>query len=329
LITTHATSISAEDILKAAGWRLDGTSSTFHNNALPLITIGIISYNRCEPLRLTLRVLHEVCYPQCEIILVDNGSTDGTERMVLKEFPNVKFIRLERNTGTAGRNSFLKIAHGKYIFCYDDDTVPATPETIVRMVEFMERHPDVAVLCGNYYQPLTGLEETAGWEKFAQRSSEKGIEGIFLVEGGVCFRTKVLKEVGYYDEMNMWGAEGSDLSFELLKKGYPVHVNRSFTTLHFKHWGGRGKHRDTNWKTQNMICMLAKHFPLWAFIPLSLGYVLRRIIGIIIRPQTAVGVLKGVVKGFVRSGEFLKRNPKLTLKQMVFLKRWYIMLYRW
>ncbi|MES2766814.1 MAG: glycosyltransferase [Bacteroidota bacterium] len=320
-----------EGILKEYGWdTFKSPLHTFKNNDdLPFITLGILHHNRREALKITLNVLKEIQYPDFEIIVVDNASTDGTAEMMKNEFPSVQFIRLLKNTGTAGRNEFLKRARGKYIFCYDDDTVPASPDTVVKMVEFMEENPEIAALCGNYFQPLTGIEETAGWEKFAQKKSVKGSEGIFLVEGGVCFRNSVLKETGYYDEENLWGAEGSDLSFEFLKKGHLIHLNRDFTTLHFKFYAGRPPNRDTNWKTQNMIRLLAKHFPVWAFIPLSFGYVVRRIVGIAIRPKTAIGVLKGIVKGFSGAGKFLKRMPKLTLKQMLFLKRWYLMLYRW
>lgn len=315
--------------LKEQGWTFSGQKPAFKNDLLPFITLGVISHNRRESLRLTLRVLKEIHYPEFEVIVVDNGSTDGTEEMVVKEFPSVNFVKLLKNTGTAGRNEFLKRARGKYIFCYDDDTVPATPETVLKTVEFLEENPDIAALSGNYFQPLTGIEETVGWEMFAQRKSLKGLEGLFIVEGGVCFRASVLKDTGYYDEENLWGAEGADLSFEFLKRGRLIHLNRNFTTLHFKHWAGRPKNRDTHWKTQNIIFLLAKHFPVWAFIPLSFGYVLRRLIGIAIRPKTAVGVFKGILKGISGAGRFLKRKPKLTLRQMLFLKRWYLMLYRW
>lgn len=323
---------TSEALLKEYGWNLSAgpPPDAFKNDvSWPPVTVGIISYNRCEALRLTLRVLKEARYPDMEIIVVDNGSADGTVAMIRQDFTSVRLIELRENTGTAARNIFLKGARGKYIFCYDDDSVPATPGTIGDMVRFMEEHPDVAALCGNCYQPHTGIEETSGWETFSQRSTEKGFEGIFLLEGGVCLRAEFLKETGYYDEANLWGAEGCDLSLEFLKKGQLVHLNRNFTTLHFKHWAGRPPGRDTHWKTQNMIFMLAKHFPVWAFIPLSVGYVLRRMIGIAIRPKTAVGVVKGVLKGFSGAGEFLKRKPKLTIRQMLFLKRWYLMLYRW
>jgi glycosyltransferase involved in cell wall biosynthesis len=327
---TEISANSAEQFLKANGWTLSGEKLALKNNGnLPFITIGVISYNRRDALRLTLRVLHEIHYPDFEIILVDNGSTDGTEEMVKTEFPEVNLVKLLKNTGTAGRNEFLKRARGKYIFCYDDDTVPATPDTVLKTVEFLEKNPEIPALSGNYFQPLTGIEETVGWELFTQKKTGRGLEGFFIVEGGVVFRTEFLKEAGYYDDVNLWGAEGCDLSFSFFKNGHLPVLNRDFTTLHFKHWAGRPKNRDTHWKTQNMIFMLAKHFPLWAFLPLSLGYVLRRFIGIAIRPRTAVGVFKGILKGYSGAGEFLKRGPKLTLRQMLFLKRWYLMLYRW
>lgn len=318
-----------EEFLKTIGWHFGEVIGDLRQNNVPLVTIGIISFNRCTALRFTLKALLAVAYPNIEIIVVDNASSDGTDTMVAEEFPAINFLKLSENTGTSARNIFLKKARGSYIFCYDDDSIPAAPDTISKIIGYMENNPDIAALSTNCYQPRTGIEETVGWEMFSRKIAGNVYEGVYILEGGVCFRTSALAQAGYYDEENLWGAEGTDLALQFLKNGQRMVLHRDFTTLHFKHWAGRPKNRDTHWKTQNMIFMLAKHFPLWAFLPLSFGYVLRRFVGIAIRPKTAVGVFKGILKGYSGAGEFIKRDGKLTLRQMHFLKRWYLMLYRW
>jgi len=103
----------------------------------PLVTVGILSYNRKKELKRTLLAL----------IVVDNASEDGSYEMVRKEFPYVKLFRTKDNIGIAGRNVFLFNARGKYIIQFDDDSMPSDSLSISKIVKFLERRPDVDVLC--------------------------------------------------------------------------------------------------------------------------------------------------------------------------------------
>ncbi|RJP62305.1 MAG: glycosyltransferase, partial [Ignavibacteriales bacterium] len=71
-------------------------------NNRPLVTVNILSYNRKDELRNTLKKVYEQDYKNIEIIVVDNASSDGTHEMVKSEFPEVKLIQLEKNIGIAG-----------------------------------------------------------------------------------------------------------------------------------------------------------------------------------------------------------------------------------
>src|SRR4051794_38887941 len=74
-------------------------------DTLPMISIGILTYNRKDELRRTLDVLHRaVIYPKYEIIVIDNGSSDGTCQMVKSEFPLVRLHEVGENLGVASRN---------------------------------------------------------------------------------------------------------------------------------------------------------------------------------------------------------------------------------
>ena len=137
------------------------------NPDLPLVTIGILSFNRREDLRRTLDVItHAIQYPKYEVLVVDNGSSDGSVEMLRSEYPEVRLHEVGENLGISSRNIQAKLAHGKYLFSFDDDSFPGTPATILRIVNRMETQKEIAALNGMCYRPLTGIDETESkeWE---------------------------------------------------------------------------------------------------------------------------------------------------------------------
>jgi GT2 family glycosyltransferase len=87
-----------------------------------LASIIIVTYNHKKYLNLCIQSIHLQDYP-CEIILVDNGSNDGTPDFVENFFPDVKVIR-NKNTGYgAGNNLGVSHSEGKYIVLLNPDTI--------------------------------------------------------------------------------------------------------------------------------------------------------------------------------------------------------------
>lgn len=96
----------------------------------PLVSVCITTFNRKELLPLTVRSVLEQTYKNIEVIIVDDHSTDGTQKLIeddiLKYDDRVRYIRHDINKGLAfGRNSAICNAKGKYFtFCDDDDRWP-------------------------------------------------------------------------------------------------------------------------------------------------------------------------------------------------------------
>lgn len=103
----------------------------------------VVTYNRCELLNKTLTALEKQDYPVTKILVIDNASTDGTEKM-LQERKNTARItvhRLRNNTGGAGGFYFgMDVAFDENVDAFwlmDDDTVPR-PEALGKLVSAME-----------------------------------------------------------------------------------------------------------------------------------------------------------------------------------------------
>ncbi len=299
-------------------------------DSLPLVTLGILSYNRRNELRATLDVLTKgVEYSNKEIIVVDNGSDDGTIQMVAAEFPNIRMISLPANKGTSSRNYILNHAKGEYIFLFDDDSFPATPFLLSRAVSYLESHQDISVLNMSVYQHLTNVGESDEWEYFSFNTIEdKVFEGVFFVEGGVCIRTNDISSCRF-DDGDMWGAEGMDISLQLFKQSKRMVLDPSLQVLHVKARIGHPRVTDAFHKSSSVIKMLFKHFPLAIAWILVIFYCCRRLIGAVVRPETVKYYFQGVVDGLRNRRLYTDYSPKFQGKSLLRLGKWYLFIYRW
>lgn len=107
----------------------------------PTVTIVIVVYNRRDELREVLRrMLSESDYdPELvDVVVVDNGSSDGSPAMVRDEFPQVQLIARETNAGAPAWNDGFAVARGDYVLILDDDCY-LPPDGLRRAVEAAER----------------------------------------------------------------------------------------------------------------------------------------------------------------------------------------------
>ena len=108
----------------------------------PTVTIVFLVYNRREELRTSLRMmLEESEYDPAlvDVIVVDNASTDGSGEMVKRDFPQVKLIRREVNSGVSGWNDGFAAATGDVVLVLDDDCY-LPPDGLTRAIEAMREY---------------------------------------------------------------------------------------------------------------------------------------------------------------------------------------------
>jgi GT2 family glycosyltransferase len=112
----------------------------------PKVSVVVTSCNRAAQLRRCLEALeHSEARGQMEIIVADNGSTDGSAQLE-DDFPQARFIRIPRNFGlTKAMNLGLRGAQGEYIFFLHEDT-EVSPETVRDLAARLDTDAEVTAV---------------------------------------------------------------------------------------------------------------------------------------------------------------------------------------
>jgi len=181
----------------------------------------LISYDRREALLSTLARLNGVTpLPpgDWEVIVVDNASTDGSPDAVERTFPNVRLVRNERNIGMPARNRGFAMARGDFIINLDDDSYPAEPAAVLRMLQYMDEHPACAAVVARAVLP--------------DGTAEAPALPTVLLGCATCLRRSALLRVGGFCTDFLRQAEEYDLSFRIWAAGFTID---SFEAILFRH----------------------------------------------------------------------------------------------
>ena len=117
----------------------------------PLVSIVNVTWNGKEFLKKYLPSLNNLNYPNYEVIIVDNASSDGSVDFVKKEYPEFKIIENQTNLGTAqGSNVAIDKAKGKYIFWISND-MDLDRHIIDHLVVACESDPSIGICTVKMY----------------------------------------------------------------------------------------------------------------------------------------------------------------------------------
>ncbi len=122
----------------------------------PRVSIIIPTYNRSKLLRVALKSALAQTYPNIEIIVVDDGSTDDTAAVVAQYAGRVTYLKQANQDVAAARNTGIRAASGEYLTFLDDDDL-IMPTKIARQVQVLASRPEVGLVhCRFYYADEDG-----------------------------------------------------------------------------------------------------------------------------------------------------------------------------
>jgi GT2 family glycosyltransferase len=199
----------------------------------PLISFVILTRNRREQVARAIESVLRQEYPQKEVVVVDNGSTDGTVECLRERFPSVKVVALKKNLGVAaGKNSGIRAASGEYLVLLDDDCVLEGENAAAIVVNNLTADPECGAMALRIADPLTG--DT--WPYNPHRGGDRLVayECAQFCAGGVAFRRKMLDEVGLFWEPFFLCHEDIDLSLRIVRSGWKLMRRGDVVVLHPK-----------------------------------------------------------------------------------------------
>jgi glycosyltransferase involved in cell wall biosynthesis len=219
------------------------------------LSVVVATYNRRALLSRVVAEMAKQTLPreQWELMVVDDGSTDGTESVgaELAKGQGVRYIRQGNRGASAARNRGIREATGDVVVFTDDDCL-VPPEWLERLAEGYARHPEVVGVGGGIVPEPAALRASAVARYELQISTgvygagEREVLGAFECPAGgtnnMSYRREVLESVGGFDEgfpPRVWG-EDADLKWRITQRGgrllylpvFVVHV-RSYSVRSF------------------------------------------------------------------------------------------------
>jgi len=181
----------------------------------PYVVCSVLNWNNYEDTRECVESLLECEYPNLEILLVDNGSTDDSGRRIAAEFDAVTGLFLEENLGFGGgQNHGIRWAreHGAdYVMLVNNDTVFHEPGLFGELVETMDANPEIGMLTPQVYKPDT--EEchfrrgviyrevaTPDYEYPEVEDGTKLVDNDYVPFVAALIRSEVVEDVGLHPE---------------------------------------------------------------------------------------------------------------------------------
>lgn len=259
----------------------------------PKVSIIILNWNGKEDTIECLESLKQITYSNYEIILVDNGSTDGSVEVLKKQYPEIEIIENSQNLGYAeGNNVGIRKAIEKnvdYILLLNNDTI-VSPEFLEELVKVAEGNSKIGIvgpkIC--YYSNPNKIWAIGGkinlftgsignYGDGQDENKYKGIKVVDYVSGcALLFKSEVVKKVGLLDKEYFLYFEETDWNCRARKMGYISVINCNTQILH-KSGTSVKKIKDSNYYyfPRNTLLFLEKNGNWYHYLTFSPMFLMR------------------------------------------------------
>jgi len=233
----------------------------------PLVGIVIVNWNKKDLTGNCLKSLAMTDYNNYKIIIVDNGSTDGSIEHLKKINKKIEVIKLKRNYGyTEGTNIGWKYAIKKlnvdYVCAMDNDIITVQKKWLKLIINELEKSPKNGLGSGRHTFP-DGRLQTPFIESDMQDSNKhdtgkynfvKEVSG--FVGPGIVIKRDVIEKIGYYDENFFYGPNDLDYCHRAKKEGFKVIYVGTSHSVHIGSASGMSPLKDLIYRHQSEGMMI-------------------------------------------------------------------------
>jgi len=248
------------------------------NNSFSSVSVIIPNWNGAQHLPTCLDSLRRQTKQDVEVIVADNGSTDGSLDLLARHYPEVRVLSLGENRGFAGAcNAGMRVARGAFVVLLNNDT-EADEAWLEEVVAAFERHPEAGMVAskmllfdrrdtfhtaGDFYR-VDGLPGNRGvWQRDEGQYDDE--EYVFGACGGsAAYRRTMVEHVGLLDETFFYSCEDVDLAWRAQLIGWRcVYAPRAVVYHKLSATGGGAT--ASFYDGRNTIYVLIKDYPgdLW------------------------------------------------------------------
>lgn len=228
-------------------------------SSVPSVAIIIVNWNGLSVTDDCLRSLENLSYPNFKIILVDNGSTDGSVSYFQQQYPEVEMICLKTNTGfTGGNNAGMQKALNDefdYILLLNNDTIVEDRNFMSEMITECENNSEIGMACPTIYydEPENKvwyaggwLSLWRGWGHYHQIPSDKEPTETGYTTG-CCLLVKAdaINDIGLLKEAYFLSVEDVEWSMRARKNGWKTVYLPGTSIIHKDSLSSRSKGKGT------------------------------------------------------------------------------------
>jgi GT2 family glycosyltransferase len=254
------------------------------------VTIVILNLNGRHLLERCLPAVVSQDYGDYEVVILDNGSTDGSAAWVEKHFATVRLMRSERNLGFArGNNEAIRTSRSAYVALLNNDAEPA-PGWLSRLVHAMRSSPTVGMCASKMVRAddprimdacgITIDRAGIGWNRYSGEPEYldelEPYEVLGPCAGAALYRRAMLDQVGLFDEDYFIYYEDTDLAWRAQRAGWRCLYVPSARVVH-RHSSTvkEGSSLKGFLLGRNKVWTLVKNYPWpdWlVYLPIIVGY---------------------------------------------------------
>lgn len=283
------------------------------------VTVVIPNYNGIKYIKDCLESLYAQKEGTCafQVLVVDNGSTDGSVEFARENFPQTQWILLPENTGFCHAvNVGIQAAGTPYVILLNNDT-RVYDGFVEGLYQAIEKKPDIfsvsaRMLMWDRPELLDDAGDrycALGWAYARGKGRraadyESSVEVFSACGGAAIYRKSVFEEIGLFDELHFAYLEDLDIGYRARIYGYHNYYEPSAQVLHFgsASTGSRYNPRKTELSSANNIYVIGKNMPLvqwlWNLPFLCMGFLIKFLF--FCKKRMGILYLKGLWRGLLR-----------------------------